>query len=424
MLAYARSDTHYLLYIYDKIRRDLITVSTSTNNPDLLPNVLDSCRRQAVIAYQREPYDFEEGSGAEGWRKLLQSNKGPTLHSSLQFTVFKRLHRWRDQLARQEDESVHYVLPNRSLLNIAATLPHSMQSVVAICNPVPPLVQVYAQDIAYIVATARKALSEETARAETLAAESIKENVQASVKNRVTGSTHLWYKDEASAPNGVRSTMEAVQHGTQFDIWTSKPDRLQSLILTTSQFWEPLKREYVIGQPLYEVGGSLEDIKLSVPLPPLTAKIYMDEEDAVVVEKEDDESEHVVALEEHPFVKRFVEENVESSAVPEVFVIRNLQKKEKQKRVRQETSEAEGDGDESDTNDEVLGISSDVKPIREKKKSKRRKKERLETKVKGERSHGPVEQFDPYKQEDIPESVPKPHKPKGGGAGRSMTFKA
>ena len=239
---------------------------------------------------------------------FLLYNKGPQLHSNLQITVFKRVHQWRDQIAREEDESVNYVLPNRSLINLAASLPHNMQSVVAACHPVPPLVQVYAEDIAYIVQKTRKELAEEADKAESTAAQTIQGAVESKVKNGVTGSTHVWYKDDSTAPNGVRSAMEAVRHGAQFDIWGDQKDRLHSLILNTSQFWEPLKRGYIAKNPIYEVGGELEDIKLSVPLPPLTAQIYMTAEDVKAMAPEDKEEDNVAALAEHPFVQRSKED--------------------------------------------------------------------------------------------------------------------
>ena len=224
MMAYARSDTHYLLYIYDQLRRDLTSRSKDTNH-DLMTDVLDSSRKIAMLTYRRERYDYEEGSGIDGWRKLLLNNKGPSLHSNLQLTVFKRIHQWRDQIAREEDESVNYVLPNRSYMNLAALLPHNMQSVVAACHPVPPLVQVYAEDIAYIVQKTRKELAEEAEKAESIAAKAIQGTEETKVKNGVTGSTHVWYKDESTAPGGVRSVMEAIQHGAQFDIWGAHKDR-------------------------------------------------------------------------------------------------------------------------------------------------------------------------------------------------------
>jgi exosome complex exonuclease RRP6 len=424
MMAYARSDTHYLLYIYDQLRRDLAARSKDMDR-DLITDVLDASRKIAMISYRRERYDFEEGSGIDGWRKLLLNNKGPKLHSNLQLTVFKRIHRWRDQIAREEDESVNYVLPNRSLMNIAASLPHNMQAVVAACHPVPPLVQVYAEDLAFIVQKTRKELAEEAAKAETLAAEAITGTVDSSFKNGVTGSTHLWYKDENTAPNGVKSAIEAVKHGSQFDVWEDQTDRLIPLIQTSSQFWEPLQREYK--PPIHELGGDLEDVKLSVPLPPLTAQIYMTAEDLTVVG--DNKGDNVAALAEHPFVQRSKEERKEppQERGSDIIIARKMGKKEKKKREREETDVEFISGDTAaplSSTDSVIPststLSAEDKPLRAKKKARRGKglKEKVETEI-----HTPLEQFDPYRITEPAKQKNKEPKGKGAGAGKSMTFK-
>ena len=41
----------------------------------------------------------------------------------LQMRVLKALYAWREDLGRQEDESVRYVLPNHLMLNIAQVMP-------------------------------------------------------------------------------------------------------------------------------------------------------------------------------------------------------------------------------------------------------------------------------------------------------------
>ena len=420
MLDYARSDTHYLLYIYDQIRRDLITHSQKNGIANLITRVLDLSRQYAAMTYTREHYDYEEGSGVDGWRKLLLNNKGPQLHSTLQLTVFKRLHQWRDQIAREEDESTGYVLPNRSLINLAASLPASMQTVVAACNPVPPLVQVYAEDIAYIVHKTRKELAEEADKAEITAAKAI-HGQEETVRNGVTGSTHVWYKDENTAPNGVRSVMEAVKHGAQFDVWGDQKDRLHTLILPNSEFWEPLQREYVAKESAYEVGGELEDIKLSVPLPPLTAQIYMTADDVKSMgQQKEEKQENVAALADHPFVQRSKEEKKEKAKDgAEIIIAWRMGKKEKRKREQHE------DSDLDNINDLSTAIVDDAKdePIRTKNKSKRRKG--LKAKIESQPTQTAIEQFDPYKlpSSESRKSPAKPLKSHGPSyAGKSMTF--
>jgi len=428
MLAYARSDTHYLLYIYDNLRRELVARSKNTNH-DLMNEVLNLSRNKAMLTYQRERYDEEEGLGTDGWRKLLLNNKGPSLHSNLQVSVFKRLHRWRDQIAREEDESVNYVLPNRSLVNIAASLPHSMHGVVAACNPVPALVQVYAEDIAYIVQRTRKELAEEAKRAEEISAKAIQGDVEAKLKNGITGSTHVWYQDDETAPGGVRSAMEAVRHGTQFNVWADKHDRLHSLILETSPFWTSLEHKNGENGVNYEIGGELADIKLSVPLPPLTAQIYMTAEDAKAIDTEAEEKERqerVASLAEHPFIMRQTDEtkqkteNEDDPIGSDTIIVRHLGKKLRKRMWTNEEDEDEHEQQQSDS-----------KPVGKKKKKSKSKGKGLKEKVEGDATTGsePIEQFDPYK--DVVKGSSgnslngaRQKRPKSNGpTGKSMTFK-
>lgn len=58
---------------------------------------------------------------------------------------------WRDRLARQEDESTNYVLPNHMLFRIAASMPTDVASLLACCSPVPPLVRLYASDLVVLI---------------------------------------------------------------------------------------------------------------------------------------------------------------------------------------------------------------------------------------------------------------------------------
>jgi exosome complex exonuclease RRP6 len=419
MLAYARSDTHYLLYIYDNLRRDLVARSKERN---LLTDVLNLSRKLAMLTYRRERYDEDEGLGTDGWRKLLLNHKGPSLHSNLQVAVFKRLHRWRDQIAREEDESTNFVLPNRSLINIAATLPHSMHGVVAACNPVPPLVQVYAEDIAYLVQRTRKDLAQEAEKAEETAAKSIQVNVDTEMKNGITGSTHVWYRDDQTAPNGVRSAMEAVKHGSQFDVWGDQHDRLHSLLKETSSFYSSLEHKGDENVAKANVTGDLADIKLSVPLPPLTAQIYMTADDAKAIdaEAEETEQENIASLAEHPFVIRQKEAVQEEESQPEqvpsgsdVIIPRHLGKNRKR--------EKPDDDDESD-----------AKSASKKKKKSKSKQKALKERVTEVETAKPAEQFDPYNDVgkssssgngDVEAYRNKPKSNKGQHSGKSMTFK-
>lgn len=88
------------------------------------------------------------------WKNNLKFN-------SRQLAALKELYVWRDYLARNEDESTGYVLPNNLLLKICEILPREKQGILALLNPIPPLVRQCINEIHKIILEARsKALDE------------------------------------------------------------------------------------------------------------------------------------------------------------------------------------------------------------------------------------------------------------------------
>ncbi|KAG0266773.1 exosome nuclease subunit [Actinomortierella ambigua] len=152
MLEYARSDTHFLLYIYDRMRQTLIDQGNPTTH-NLLKAVLKRSEETSVRKHEKEIYDAEGGEGPNGWRPLY--SRWNRALDNQQFAVFLALHAWRDQTAREEDESVRYVLPNHMLFTLAEKMPEEQMGVVACCNPVPPLVKMNAADLAYLIGRAK-----------------------------------------------------------------------------------------------------------------------------------------------------------------------------------------------------------------------------------------------------------------------------
>ncbi|CEG83848.1 hypothetical protein RMATCC62417_17717 [Rhizopus microsporus] len=137
MLTYARSDTHFLLYIYDHLRNELLTAST--HNANLMRSSLQLSNEVALQKYDKEVYDAAEGKGSYGWKYMLSKWKYPM--NPQQLAVFKALHHWRDQTARDEDESIRFVLPNHMLFALVERMPTDTSGVIGACNPCPPLVR-------------------------------------------------------------------------------------------------------------------------------------------------------------------------------------------------------------------------------------------------------------------------------------------
>jgi len=146
MMKYAREDTHYLLYIKDILRNELIDAANGKTN--LLKVVYDRstdiCKRTYV-----KPVWTEE-SCMDMYRKEQRN------FNNRQMYAFVQLHKWRDQIARQEDDSIDYVLPKNMLFNIAEKLPREMQGILACCNLIPPLVRTNLLQIHKIVLKARE----------------------------------------------------------------------------------------------------------------------------------------------------------------------------------------------------------------------------------------------------------------------------
>ncbi|CAK8533025.1 unnamed protein product [Lathyrus sativus] len=116
MLRYAREDTHYLLYIYDSMRINLAS----------LPKAPESSDSPLVEVYKRS-YDvcmqlYEKELLTENSYLHIYGLQGAGFNAQ-QLAIVSGLCEWRDIVARAEDESTGYILPNKSVLEIAKQMP-------------------------------------------------------------------------------------------------------------------------------------------------------------------------------------------------------------------------------------------------------------------------------------------------------------
>ncbi len=131
LLKYAQQDTHYLLYIYDNMKNDLLHHASGLST--LLKGVfLDS----KIVCLKRyiKPI-ITENSYKDLYLKSKRSYDNQRLYA------FREIFVWRDKIAREEDESLPYVLPNHMMFQICESLPREIQGILACCNPIPPLVR-------------------------------------------------------------------------------------------------------------------------------------------------------------------------------------------------------------------------------------------------------------------------------------------
>lgn len=88
MLFYARADTHFLLFIYDNLRRALAPAAAA-----------EVLRRSSETALRTHGQVQDAG----GWEAL--GRKWNRSLSGVGGEVFRAVHEWRDGIARAEDES-------------------------------------------------------------------------------------------------------------------------------------------------------------------------------------------------------------------------------------------------------------------------------------------------------------------------------
>lgn len=143
---YARCDTHYLLYVYDAIRRDLASVHS-----DYVELTFD--RSTDVCKLRYEVNVLRDDSYLKVFRRSYTTRDQ---FDDRQMETLKELFAWRDALARRLDESTGYVMPNQMLLRISETMPRDPPGVLACCSPnVPRLVRQRVHEIIRVIRRVR-----------------------------------------------------------------------------------------------------------------------------------------------------------------------------------------------------------------------------------------------------------------------------
>lgn len=146
MVRYAREDTHYLLYICDCMHNELLTSGNAISN--LLQSVYSRSTDVCLKRYEKPLFT------SESFQKVLEKHK--KTFNTEQVCAFRLLYAWRDKIAREEDESYGFVLPNHMMFQISETLPRDAQGVLACCNPVPTLVKQHVNDIHQLIVQAKE----------------------------------------------------------------------------------------------------------------------------------------------------------------------------------------------------------------------------------------------------------------------------
>ena len=414
MLDYARSDTHFLLYCYDKVRNELI--ARSTPDIDLVGEVLSNSKETSLRRYEREAYDPVNGSGQFGWSLMLKRN--PALFTPEQLAVFKAVHQFRDKVARDEDDSHHYVMPKHHIYNLARLMPESIPGALSACAPISPHIRARINDIISIIRAAREKAQTEMQKALPTLEVAETKQVEALVA-------------AVARPKETINIFETVTNGT------SRTDQ--------SSFWGGTFGSSKWVDDGTKLGNTLADVRLAVPLPQLTAAIFINPNDPTPVAVQPQEPG---SRAEHEFIRRRPKREEED----DIIVVKQVGGGRKRKRDKS-VGETPSEEEKTQNPDDDPAINEDVVVVAEplgQSEKERKKKKKNKTKNATEESASMSKQQAPFQAFDYTSapSVLKggdrkegrssrafnPYKPSAGGLqggkrgrrekdGKSMMFK-
>lgn len=189
MLFYARSDTHSLLYVYDRLRAELF----AQGGRDAIADVFTRSKSVEAKVYVK-PEWTEDGTGPDSWTGFFKrffsqllslpssQSQGNTSEARAQdawralksMFILRELHRWRDSAARVEDDGTRYVisfpvpsvpkltrcrfvLAISAMVQLVQTAPTTPPGVTgALSGRTTPLLRKYRNDIASMLEAAVK----------------------------------------------------------------------------------------------------------------------------------------------------------------------------------------------------------------------------------------------------------------------------
>lgn len=143
MIKYAREDTHYLLYIYDLMRKDLMQNAESINmDPlDLIKSVFMKSKEICEKLYEKPSLKSET--------YYDMASKIKNLRGYRKCKLFKAVYKWRDHIGRLLDENPNYILPNYDLHDIIEAFPFNLEVLKSKYRSLNSLNEAFLKDLLY-----------------------------------------------------------------------------------------------------------------------------------------------------------------------------------------------------------------------------------------------------------------------------------
>jgi exosome complex exonuclease RRP6 len=353
------------------MRNELIKSSNlSIPDGDLLHRVLEGSKSYQLQRYEVPRYDAKQGMGQLGWYKMLL--KTPVLFSREQFSVFKALHQWRDNVAREDDDSVHYVMSNHALLSLSREMPTKREKFMAAASQISASMRNRQDEIVKVISQAREAGKDGPEMRDVL-----KELDEIAAEQR----RQRWAERErASVIYPVVPKQLSPVPTVQPTILAKRPHAVDASVVRAgeSKFWGS-----TLGGQIQQRPVSIDmELRLALPLPPLTAEIFSDNASfapGTPVAQTPDSA----ARPAHAFIPASSRPKLEED---DVFVIKELGGRSKKRKLSEE-ADSEEDKDDFGTQQDSLAVEEmSARAVTNAEKAKR--KARKEAKKSLQEKHG------------------------------------
>ena len=195
MLHYAKEDTHYLLYIYDRMRLELWKKLGQAG----LEQVFNTSKQLCLARYEK-PRFYPLGY-RDLFRETGVSRAIPKLSelSSLQEAALAAVWDWRDQCARAEDDSCAVLMSNAELLRVGVHIPQTPVQLEQKCGPLSAFTRKNTAEILRIVANS------------TSVGPASFSSAMASGTAETSGSSHSFASPSSKAANSAAAAVAAVK---------------------------------------------------------------------------------------------------------------------------------------------------------------------------------------------------------------------
>ncbi|KAH5195301.1 hypothetical protein HBH77_144280 [Parastagonospora nodorum] len=256
LFEYARADTHFLLYIFDNMRNELVERSDfSDPEKNKVQDVLIKSKEVALQRYEHPVYDAKLGLGSAGWHKLIM--RTPVQFTPQQFSVFRAVHQWRDSLSRKEDESPLFIMPNHAVFSVARAMPVDKAALFNAIQHVSHIIRGKADELVSVITEAK---------ASGVTGPELNDVLKTIEDMKEARYAQFETPKKTAAPPVAPSPQQAPLLGTV-------PIATPAVRAPASKFWGKLWTSTPTSQ---ERSLSALSVDLALPLPPLTAEIFAD----------------------------------------------------------------------------------------------------------------------------------------------------